>query len=116
MKSSNTFLNGGSRSHGAARTITAVFIALSLAKTLESLDNNRVTSRYVREKWGTEQGFPGGSIHAISQVADGYLWIGAEKGLVRFDRFSFRLFDPFNSSAVPPGPVQALTADSEGNL
>jgi len=34
---------------------------------------------------GAEQGFPGGPVYAIAQTPDGYLWIGAERGLIRFD-------------------------------
>jgi ligand-binding sensor domain-containing protein len=116
LKNSNTFLNTGARSYWATRSVTAVLIAVSLAKTVEAGYSDRATSRYVRQQWGAEQGFPGGSVHAISQTADGYLWIGAEKELLRFDGFSFRLFDQFDSSGIAPGSVQALTADSEGGL
>jgi hypothetical protein len=41
--------------------------------------------------WGTEQGFPRGPVYAIAQTPDGYLWIGTEAGLVRFDGWNFRL-------------------------
>jgi len=73
-------------------------------------------SDYIRDQWGAEQGFPGGPVYAITQTADGYLWIGTEKGLVRFDGFNFRLFNHANSTAFPPGPVLGLMADAEGNL
>jgi signal transduction histidine kinase/ligand-binding sensor domain-containing protein len=73
-------------------------------------------SQYVREHWGTERGFPSGPVYAIAQTADGYLWIGTERGLVRFDGLSFRLFQQSNSAAGPIGPVLGLVTDSEGNL
>src|SRR5918997_4228723 len=53
------------------------------AGTAQALDPNRAMSDYVRDRWGTQQGFPGGPVYAITQTADGYLWIGTEKGLVR---------------------------------
>ena len=56
---------------------------------------------------GQRTGFPGGPVYAITQTADGYLWIGAEKGLVRFDGLSFRLFEPRESR---PGPVRPCSA------
>ena len=37
-------------------------------------------SQYIHDRWGSEKGFPGGPIYAITQTADGYLWIGTEKG------------------------------------
>ena len=48
-------------------------------------------SQYVRDHFGAEQGFPRGPVYAITQTADGYLWIGTEAGLVRFDGWTFSL-------------------------
>ncbi|HKQ04355.1 MAG TPA: two-component regulator propeller domain-containing protein [Blastocatellia bacterium] len=73
-------------------------------------------SDYVRDRWVNEQGFPGGPVYAITQTADGYLWVGTERGLVRFDGLSFRLFDHTNSAALPAGPILDLMADVDGSL
>ena len=48
-------------------------------------------SQYMSDQWGIDRGFPGGSVTAITQTGDGYLWIGTDKGLIRFDGFDFRL-------------------------
>ena len=42
-------------------------------------------TQYIREQWDSERGYPGGAVTAITQTADGYLWIGTNKGLLRFD-------------------------------
>jgi len=73
-------------------------------------------SQYLREEWGSEKGFPGGAINAIAQTPDGYLWIGTQRGLVRFDGRSFRLIQETNTNGNPIGPVLGLLADEEGNL
>jgi ligand-binding sensor domain-containing protein/signal transduction histidine kinase len=73
-------------------------------------------SQYISEGWGSEKGFNGGSVTAIAQTNDGYLWIGTEKGLVRFDGLVFRLLQQAAPSIFPIGPVQALLVDPEGNL
>ncbi len=73
-------------------------------------------SPYTRERWGLEQGFPGGPVYAIAQTPDGYLWIGTEKGLIRFDGLNFVLFQKGNSENSPRGPVLGLVADAEGSL
>ena len=73
-------------------------------------------SQYIRDAWGAEQGFPGGTVYAIAETDDGYLWIGAEEGLVRFDGLNFRLFNHASLTAFPAAPILGLTTDAEGNL
>ena len=67
--------------------------AVTIATSVRALDAERGLSQYLRDRWGSESGFPGGPVYAIAQTSDGYLWIGAEKGLVRFDGLTFRLMD-----------------------
>jgi len=67
-------------------------------------------SQYVRNRWGPENGFPKGPVYAITQTADGYLWIGTQSGLVRFDGVNFQLI------AGPKGAVFDLAPDEDGSL
>jgi ligand-binding sensor domain-containing protein len=63
----------------------------------------------LQQAWDAEGAFPGGAVHAIAQDADGALWIGAERGLVRFDGVAFRL------TALPDGgPVLGVVTDAAG--
>lgn len=55
-------------------------------------------------------------MYAICQSDDGYLWIGTERGLVRFDGFNFSLIQDPISGLPPIGAVRGLVADGEGNL
>ena len=73
-------------------------------------------SQYVRDQWAVEQGFPGGPVYAIAQTPDGYLWIGTEKGLVRFNGIDFRLFQHSDSKSFPAGPILGLAVDAQGVL
>jgi len=91
-------------------------IAVCLSANAFAIDPNRQLSQYVHTIWGPEKGFPGGSISSIAQTADGYLWIGTEKGLIRFDGLSFRKFEQAAPAAFPLGPVKGLLADEQGNL
>ena len=78
------------------------------ANSAHALDPNRLISQYMGEYWGSEKGFTGGPVTAITQTTDGYLWIGTEKGLIRFDGLNFRLFPRAIPSSLPIGPVQGL--------
>ena len=73
-----------------------------LLNTAYAIDPNRAMSQYIRDRWGTDQGFPRGPVYAITQTSDGYLWIGTEAGLVRFDGWNFRLIkDESGSFTIP---------------
>jgi signal transduction histidine kinase/ligand-binding sensor domain-containing protein len=89
--------------------------AVAIGTSVEALDADRAISQYLRTHWGVESGFPGGPVHAIAQTSDGYLWIGAENGLVRFDGLAFRLIDA--GSATNAGPaVLGLAGAADGSL
>ena len=86
------------------------------AGALQANEPKKAISQYVRERWGSDQGLPSGPVYAIAQTTDGYLWIGTDKGLVRFDGLNFDLLQRSNATSAPIGPVLGLTMDSEGNL
>ena len=96
--------------------VLAGLVLLCLAHTATALDPSRELSQYIRDQWGRSKGFPGGQVYAITQTRDGYLWIGAEKGLVRFDGLNFQLFHGANTPLIPTGPIRSLVADDEGGL
>jgi ligand-binding sensor domain-containing protein/signal transduction histidine kinase len=73
-------------------------------------------SQYLYNSWGIEKGWPGGSITAIAQTSDGYLWIGTDKGLVRFDGFNFHQFERAYPDPILIGPVRTLLVDASDNL
>jgi len=81
-----------------------------------ALDPNRLPSQYVREQWTTATRFPGGAVNGIAQTADGYLWIGTDRGLIRFDGFNFK---PVSFTAITTGSnvsILQLLTDAGGKL
>jgi PAS domain S-box-containing protein len=48
-----------------------------------------VTPSYKHDLWNTSTGFPGGYVYSITQTAEGYVWIGSSKGLIRYDGTAF---------------------------
>ncbi len=96
--------------------VAGVAAAVCFTVSASALDPNRMVSRYTESSWGSEKGFSGGSVAAIAQTTDGYLWIGTDKGLFRFDGLNFRQFGQANSVSLAIGPVQTLLADGRGNL
>ena len=98
--------------------ISALFVTgwlVFAAGVASAIDPTRAMSQYIRDRWGFEQGFPKGPVYAMAQTPDGYLWIGTEAGLVRFDGLNFKIVhDTLASFAITR--VLGLTTDNDGNL
>jgi ligand-binding sensor domain-containing protein len=96
---------------------TLIGIALAgLITDARALDPSRLPSQYVREQWTTETRFPGGAVNGIAQTADGYLWIGTDRGLIRFDGFNFRPVSFACIAAASNVPILQLVTDAGGKL
>jgi signal transduction histidine kinase/ligand-binding sensor domain-containing protein len=71
---------------------------------------------YGRQTWVMENGLPQNTVQAIAQTRDGFVWLGTEVGLVRFDGNSFVLFDQSSKPALPGNDVSCLLATADGAL
>jgi len=98
------------------RWIPIGIVLAGLVADARALDPNRLPSQYVREQWTTESRFPGGTVNGIAQTADGYLWIGTDRGLIRFDGFNFRPVSFASDATTSNIPVLQLLTDAGGKL
>jgi signal transduction histidine kinase/ligand-binding sensor domain-containing protein/ActR/RegA family two-component response regulator len=71
---------------------------------------------YVRQTWQTAEGLPQNSVLPIVQTRDGYLWLGTQEGLVRFDGVRFTVYDKKTSPAFIHNNVSSLVAARDGAL
>ncbi len=94
---------------------TLLLAGLAGAPTAAALDPSRALTQYVRDNWQTAEGLPQNTVSAILRTRDGYLWLGTEQGLVRFDGVRFTVFDRSNS-ALPHNSVSVLYEDRAGRL
>jgi ligand-binding sensor domain-containing protein len=95
------------------RRLLELLATILVGQVAFALDPNRALSQYIHDRWGPDDGFPKGPVYAIAQTEDGYLWIGTESGLVRFDGVNFRIIKDQSGQARS---VLGLTSDNEGNL
>ncbi len=78
------------------------------------LDPHKPISQYMRDSWSIDQGLPQSSVLAIAQGRDGYLWLGTEAGLVRFDGATFTTFTSANTAnGLSDNYVNALLVDRD---
>ena len=96
-------------------SLIGILLAVSV-NDARALDPNRLPSQYVREQWTTETGFPGGAVNAIAQTPDGYLWIGTDRGLIRFDGFNFRPVSFASIATASNVSILQLLTDAGGKL
>ena len=73
-------------------------------------------SQYAHTSWKVRDGFTKGAIFAIAQTPDGYLWLGTESGLVRFDGVRPVSWQPPSGQQLPGNFVNALLAARDGTL
>jgi ligand-binding sensor domain-containing protein/two-component sensor histidine kinase len=74
----------------AYRLLALLALALSaLAPTARALDPRLSLTQYTHRIWLPQQGFTEGSVQRIWQGPEGYIWLGTQRGLVRFDGVRF---------------------------
>ena len=98
------------------RLILVFALLLSGSATAFALDWKSDLSRHGHDVWLTENGLPQNTIHSIAQTRDGYVWIGTEEGLARFDGVRFTVFDKQNTPQIKSNYIRALLADRQGAL
>ncbi len=81
-----------------------------------ALEPTTPLSEYGRQSWMMENGLPQNTVHALAQTPDGFIWLGTEAGLVRFDGNTFSVFDTTSAPALPSGDIRCLLATKDGVL
>jgi ligand-binding sensor domain-containing protein len=81
-----------------------------------ALDPNKAITQYVHSTWRVEDGLPQNAVTKILETKDGYLWVGTQAGLARFDGVSFTTFDHTNTPALNRDFISDLVEDSQGTL
>jgi signal transduction histidine kinase/ligand-binding sensor domain-containing protein len=75
-----------------------------------------VLTDYTITSWGQRDGFPLGSTWAIAQDDDGYLWLGTDAGLFRFDGVRFLPWTPPETDPPLRGSIRSLLSARDGSL
>jgi len=91
-------------------------LALSVAGPSFALDPALQPSQYVVDNWQIPEGLPQTSAQAIARTRDGYLWVGTQEGLARFDGVRFTVYDSGTEPAIPNKDICVLEVDSNGRL
>ncbi|MDP9194850.1 MAG: histidine kinase [Acidobacteriota bacterium] len=85
------------------------------ARASFALDPSLAISQYGHTAWRVRDGHFPGTVTSIAQTRDGYLWVGTDGGLLRYDGVRFELWVP-PGAVESPSRVVALLGASDGSL
>ena len=71
---------------------------------------------YTLTAWDARSGLPASTLWSIAQDADGYIWLGTDNGLVRFDGVRFVPWAHLGRPALPVEQVLALHRSRDASL
>ncbi|HMW00982.1 MAG TPA: two-component regulator propeller domain-containing protein, partial [Acidobacteriota bacterium] len=84
-----------------------------LGSPVRALDPDRAVTQYVQTVWQDE--LPQTSVFSILQTRDGFLWVGTNEGIARFDGIEFRPFLQ-DHPIIKGRRINLLFEDSQGRL
>jgi PAS domain S-box-containing protein len=93
-----------------------IALILTYVSTGLALDQLDVLTQYGHDAWNEERGLPQSSVSSIVQTPDGYLWLGTQEGLARFDGVKFDVYDKSKTSAMRSNFVSCLLVARDSTL
>ncbi|MGE3277757.1 MAG: two-component regulator propeller domain-containing protein [Vicinamibacterales bacterium] len=93
----------------------STLLCLLVPTTGWALDPGTLLSQYAHAVWRVRDGAFTGAPLVLAQTPDGYLWVGTNSGLLRFDGVRFVRWAP-EGRPFPPDPVMALRPARDGSL
>jgi ligand-binding sensor domain-containing protein len=88
--------------------VRAVLLLEGCWVSAHTLNPAKALTQYSTRVWTQQQGLPQDSIRAITQTTDGFLWLGTDEGLARFDGYEFVTFDKDHSNVASNSVILPL--------
>jgi len=98
------------------RAAVALGVVLACCRCAVALNPSFDINQYAHKSWTIREGFFKGAIYSIAQTPDGYLWLGTEFGLVRFDGVRFTQWQPPSGDRLPNTAIWKLLVTRNGRL
>lgn len=95
-----------------------VLAIVAASQNALALDTSRSLTQAIHRIWQAQQGLPQAWIYSVAQTADGYLWLGTQTGLVKFDGVRFTVASQHELDGISNNElwVTRLLEDREGAL
>ena len=106
----------GRRQHVIAPGIVLTCILVAGCSSAFALNPELDVSQYAHTAWKVRDGFSKAGINSIAQTPDGYLWLGSQFGLLRFDGVRNVPWQPPADQHLPSNFILSLLAARDGTL
>ena len=103
------------------RLFIPICIILILAQTAQSQEKagyNLIQQKVDLKTYTTNDGLPSRNTTATLRDKRGFLWVGTENGLCRFDGYAFKVFynKPGDSTSISNNFINAIVEDKSGKI
>ncbi|HEY6940433.1 sensor histidine kinase [Dokdonella sp.] len=88
----------------------------ALGSDARALNPERMISQYGHVAWRLRDGDLPAPAYPIAQTRDGYMWIGTQAGVLRFDGMRFVSLDRLTATPLPAKFITALHGARDGSL
>ena len=99
----------------ASRAVLTLGVTAVMVLPLSAQGPDQSLSQLYHTAWTARDGAPS-EVQALAQTTDGFLWVGTQFGLFRFDGVRFELFEPAAPDTLPSVSVRSLLAVPDGGL
>jgi signal transduction histidine kinase/ligand-binding sensor domain-containing protein len=99
-----------------ATVLTVALFVLAWCPCAFALNPALDVSQYIHTSWKIRDGFTRGTIRSIAQTPDGFLWLGTQLGLLRFDGVRARPWQPTSPHRLPSENIISLLTTRDGTL
>nr|MBX2841139.1 response regulator [Flammeovirgaceae bacterium] len=96
-------------------TVLSLSLIISLPK-YSSFGQDLKTIAF--EQLSSQNGLSNNNVICIFQDSEGFIWIGTENGLNKFDGYNFKIYrhDPNNPNSISDNKIRCIYEDKSGNL
>ncbi|MBR1674902.1 MAG: response regulator [Eubacterium sp.] len=82
----------------------------------DTANDNELVTDYISTIFSQDNGLGSNEVNCVYQSASGYIWVGTDGGLYRYDGNEFKVFNLWDTEKADVYCVNALFQDSKGRL
>ena len=84
--------------------------------TAETTNDKDLVTNYISTIFSQDNGLGSNEVNCVYQTASGYIWVGTDGGLYRYDGNEFKVFNLWDTEKADVYRINSLFQDSTGRL